>query len=184
MSKTIIGLIGEMGAGKDTFCDYLKGNYQNVYFLKFSDALTDILKMFFDDVKREDQQWLSSSLRERFGQDILVKALVKKIEKISDGIIILNGVRRPDDFKALKSIGGKLVCVTADQKLRWERVKIRGEKADDDVPYEKFVEMGKAEAESMITVIGAEADIKIENNDDKEEFYHKIKEQLDLLINN
>ena len=66
MAKKIIGLIGEMGAGKDTFCDYLKESYQNVYFLKFSDALTEILKMFFDDVKREDQQWLSSALRERF----------------------------------------------------------------------------------------------------------------------
>ncbi|MCX6720644.1 MAG: AAA family ATPase [Candidatus Staskawiczbacteria bacterium] len=179
--KKIIGLIGEMGAGKDTFCDFVRANYQNVYFLKFSDALTEVLKMFFDEVKREDQQWLSSALRERFGQDILVKALVKKIEKISDGIIILNGVRRPDDFKALKSIGGKLIYVTADQKLRWERVKTRGEKADDDVPFEKFVEMGKAEAESLITTIGAEADLKIENNSSKEDLYIKIKESIDSI---
>ena len=181
MAKKIIGLIGEMGAGKDTFCDYLKESYQNVYFLKFSDALTEILKMFFDDVKREDQQWLSSALRERFGQDVLVKALVKKIEKITDGIIILNGVRRPDDFKALRSIGGKLIYVTADVKLRWERVKVRGEKADDDVPFEKFVEMGKAEAESLITAIGVQADIKIENNGSKEEFYQKVKESIDSI---
>ncbi len=179
--KKIIGLIGEMGAGKDTFCDFVKANYQNVYFLKFSDALTEVLKMFFNEVKREDQQWLSSTLRERFGQDILVKALVKKIEKISDGIIILNGVRRPDDFKALKSIGGKLIYVTAEQKLRWERVKTRGEKADDDVPFEKFVEMGKAEAESLITVIGAEADLKIENNGTKEDLYIKIKESINSI---
>jgi dephospho-CoA kinase len=179
--KKIIGLIGEMGSGKDTFCDFVKANYQNVYFLKFSDALTEVLKMFFDEVKREDQQWLSSALRERFGQDILVKALVKKIDKISDGIIILNGVRRPDDFKALKSIGGKLIYVTADVKLRWERVKVRGEKADDDVPFEKFVEMGKAEAESLITTIGAEADFKIENNGTKEDLYKIIKESIDLI---
>ena len=170
-----------MGAGKDTFCDFVKLNYQNVYFLRFSDALTDILKMFFDEVKREDQQWLSSALRERFGGDVLVKALVKKIEKISDGIIILNGVRRPDDFKALLSIGGKLIYVTADVEKRWERVKVRGEKADDDVPFEKFVEMGKAEAESLITVIGAEADIKIENNGSKEDFYKEVKKAIDSI---
>lgn len=179
--KKIIGLIGEMGAGKDTFCDFIKENYQNVYFLKFSDALSDILKMFFNDVKREDQQWLSSTLREKFGQDILVKALVKKIDGITEGIIILNGVRRPDDFKALKSIGGKLIYVTTEQKLRWERVKVRGEKADDDVPFEKFVEMGKAEAESMITVIGADADIKIENNGTKEDLHMEIKKVIDLI---
>jgi len=179
--KKIIGIVGEMSSGKDTFCDYVRGNYEDVHFLKFSDALTDILKMFFDEVKREDQQWLSSALRERFGQDILVKALVKKIGNINDGIVILNGVRRPDDFKALRSIGGKLVYVTADQKIRWERMKIRGEKADDDVSFEKFIEMGKAEAESLITVIGEEADYKIENNGTKEEFYQEIKKIIDLI---
>jgi len=178
--KKIIGLIGEMGFGKDTFCEYLKENYKNVHFLKFSDVLTDILKFFFDEVKREDQQWLSSTLRGKFGEDVLVKALVKKIGKINDGIIILNGVRRPGDFEALKSVGGKLIYITADIKLRWERVKIRGEKADDDVPFEKFVEMGKAEAESLITTIGAEANFKIENNGSKEDFYKEIKKIIEL----
>ena len=32
------------------YLDLFLKNYQNVYFLKFSDALTEILKMFFDDV--------------------------------------------------------------------------------------------------------------------------------------
>ena len=114
-------------------------------------------------------------MRERFGGDILVKALVKKIEKISDGIVILNGVRRPDDFKALKSIGGKLIYITADPKIRWERMKIRGEKADDDVTFEQFIEMGKAEAESLITTIGAEADFRIDNNGSKEQLQEQIK---------
>jgi dephospho-CoA kinase len=181
MSKKIIGIVGEMSSGKDTFCDYVKENYQNVYFLRFSDALTEILKIFFDDIKREDQQWISSALRERFGQDILVKALVKKIDNIKDGIVILNGVRRPGDFTALKSIGGKLVYITADPKKRWERMKTRGEKSDDDVPFEKFIEMGKAEAESLITVIGAEADVKIENNGTKEEFYQQVKRVIDSI---
>ncbi|MCX6722661.1 MAG: AAA family ATPase [Candidatus Staskawiczbacteria bacterium] len=181
MAKKIIGIVGEMGSGKDTFCDYVKENYQNVYFLRFSDALTEILKIFFDDIKRDDQQWLSSALRERFGQDILVKALVKKVNSISDGIVILNGVRRPGDFEVLDKIGGKIIYVTADEKLRWERVKIRGEKKDDDVPFEKFVEMGKAEAEKDIPEVGAMAEFKIVNNGSKEEFYQEIKKVIDSI---
>ena len=27
MAKKIIGIVGEMGSGKDTFCDYVKENY-------------------------------------------------------------------------------------------------------------------------------------------------------------
>lgn len=179
--KKIIGLIGEMGSGKDTFCEYIKQNYPNVFVFRFSDALTEVLKIFFDDIKREDQQWLSSSLRERFGGDILVKALVKKVESVNEGIIILNGVRRPADFETLKSIGGKLVYATAEPKIRWERICIRKEKADDDVPFEKFLEMGKAEAESLISVIGAEANFKIENNGSKELFYQEIKKIIELI---
>jgi dephospho-CoA kinase len=179
--KKIIGIAGEIGAGKDTFCEYIKENYKNVYFLRFSDGLTEALKIFFDDIKREDQQWLSSGLRERFGEDILVKALIKKVNNIDEGIIILNGVRRPGDFIALREIGGKLVYVKADPKKRWERVCIRKEKADDNVPFEKFLELGKAEAEQQISVIGSEADFKIVNDGAKEEFYEQIKKIIDLL---
>lgn len=174
--KKIIGIVGEIGSGKDTFCEYVKNNYKDVYFLRFSDGLTEALKVFFDEIKRDDQQWLSTQLRERFGQDILVKALIKKVDSIDNGIIILNGVRRPGDFKALGEIGGKLVYITADIEKRWERVILRKEKADDDVPFEKFLELNSAEAEQQIPLIGAEADYKIENNGTKEDLYQKIKE--------
>jgi dephospho-CoA kinase len=179
--KVVIGLAGEMGSGKDTFCDYLKENYENVFVFRFSDALTDVLKIFFDSIKREDQQWISSQLRERFGEDILVKALVKKVQNIDNGLIILNGVRRPGDFQALQKIGGKLVYVTADIKTRWERVILRKEKADDDVSFEKFLELGNAEAESSISVIASRSDFRIKNNGSKELFYEEIKKIIDSL---
>ncbi len=173
--KKLIGLSGEIGAGKDTFCKYIKENYQNVSVFRFSDALTEILKVFFDDIKRDDQQWLGFSLKERFGGDILVRALIKKVNNIKEGIIILNGVRAEGEAEAIKQNGGQIIYVTADIKKRWERVCIRKEKADDDVPYEQFLEKNKAQAELPITKIGQEADLKIENNGSLEEFQEKIK---------
>ena len=179
--KKIIGIAGEIGSGKDTICEYLKENYPNVFVIRFSDVLTEILKLFFDDIKREDQQWLGEILRERFGKDILFKAILRKADKIDEGIIVLNGVRKEGETKTIKENGGKIVYITADQKLRWERVRIRKEKADDDVPFEKFVEMGKAEAELQITTVGAMADFKLENNGSKEEFYKKVKEIIESI---
>jgi dephospho-CoA kinase len=181
MAKKIIGLTGEMGAGKDAFCEYVKDNYKNVYFLRFSDALTETLKIFFDKIKREDQQWLSLALREKFGSDILVRALIKKAKSIEEGIVILNGVRKQAEVDAIEENGGKIIYITADEKKRWERVVIRKEKADDDVSFEKFLELSKAEAEQQIPVIGAEADFKIENNGTKEEFYAEIKKVIDSI---
>jgi thymidylate synthase ThyX/predicted NUDIX family phosphoesterase/thymidylate kinase len=174
-TKKIIGVVGEIGSGKDTFCQYVKENYKNVYFLRFSDALTETLKIFFDSIKREDQQWLSSQLREKFGGDVLVNALIKKVNNIKDGIIILNGVRRPSDFTALQELGGKIVYITADEKKRWERVVIRKEKADDDVPFERFLELCNAEAEQQIPLIGKDADFKIDNNGSKDQLFSQIK---------
>ncbi|MFH1968408.1 MAG: AAA family ATPase [bacterium] len=181
--KKIIGLTGEIGAGKDTFCQYVKENYQNVFVFRFSDALTEILKMFFDAVKRADQQWLGSSLKERFGDDILVRALIRKVNKIDEGIIILNGVRANGEAEAIKENGGKIIYITAEQKTRWERVCVRKEKSDDDVPYEKFMEMEKASAELPIPKIGAAADFRIENNDSAELFYEEIKKLMESFDN-
>jgi len=179
--KVVIGLTGEMGGGKDTFCEYVKENYKNVFVFRFSDALTDVLKIFFDEIKREDQSWLGSSLKERFGGDILVRALIRKANSVEKGIVILNGVRAEGEAKKIKENGGKIVYVIADSKKRWERVCIRKEKADDDISYEKFLEMHKLATETPIPNIGAEADFKIENNGSKEEFYEQVKKLIDLL---
>lgn len=179
--KKIIGIVGEMGSGKDTFCQFAEGNYSDVFLLRFSDALTEVLKVFFDEIKREDQQWLSLALRERFGADILVRALIKKANSIKKGIVILNGVRKQAEFEAIKQAGGKIIYITADSKIRWERVKIRKEKADDDVPFEKFLELGKAEAELQIPIIGGKANFRIDNNGSKEELFKEIKKIIDSL---
>jgi len=181
MSKKLIGLTGEIGSGKDTFCNYVKENQPNVFVFRFSDALTEVLKIFFDELKREDYQWLGSALKEKFGEDILVRALIKKANSISEGIIILNGVRSAGEVKAIKENGGKIVYITADSKIRWERVKIRGEKADENAPFEKFLEREKAATEIQIPVIGKGADLKINNNGSKEDLYKELKKVVDLI---
>jgi dephospho-CoA kinase len=181
MTKKIIGLTGETGSGKDSFCDYVKKNYQKVFCFRFSEPLSEVLKIFFNSVKKEDQQWLGSILRDRFGNNILGEAIAKKIKNIEDGIIILNGVRAETESKMIKNMGGKIIYVTADSKLRWQRVQSRNEKADDNISYDKFLEMEKAATESFILEISKTADYKIENNDSKELFYQGIKRVIDLI---
>lgn len=183
MEKILIGLVGELGSGKDTFCKYIKENYQKVTILKFSDALFDILRMFFDTVSREDLQWLGLVLKQKFGFDILVRALVRRANSIPEGIIILNGVREEDEAKAIRGAGGKIVYITAGQKLRWERVSVRGEKADDNAPFEKFVELEKATVDMHITEIGKTAEFKVENNGTKEDLGKQIKNLIETLKN-
>lgn len=176
--KKIIGLIGQTGSGKDAFCDYLKNHYQNVFCFRFSQPLTEALGIFFNKIKKEDQQWLATVLRERFGNNILGEAIAKKIKDIKKGLIIVNGIRVWEEYNLIKKLGGKIVYLTADPKIRWQRIQKRGEKKDDTVSYKKFLEIEKAKTEVLIPEIGKKADFKIENNGSKWEFYQEIKKIL------
>lgn len=180
-NKKIIGLVGETGSGKDVFCDYLKKNCKNVFCFRFSQPLTETLGIFFNEVKKEDQQWLGTVLRERFGNNILGEAIKRKIEKIKKGIIILNGVRAWEEYEAIKKAGGKVVYITADSKTRWQRIQGRGEKKDDKITYQKFLKLEKAKTEILIPKIGGKADFKIENNGTKKELFFEIKKIIDKL---
>ncbi len=176
--RRVLGLVGEPGSGKDTFCDYLNRNRKDVFILRFSQPLTEALRIFFDQVKREDQQWLVIALRKRFGNNILGEAVAKKIKNIKKGLIILNGVRMWEEFKMIKKLGGKIIYITADSKIRWQRVSKRGEKKDDKVSYQKFLKMEKAASEILIPEIGKKADYKIENNGSVKDLYRSIKTVL------
>ncbi len=176
--KKIIGVVGETGAGKDTFCNIASENLSSVVCLRFSQALSDALGIFFDEIKKEDQQWMASILRDRFGEDILMKGVAKKIERAAEEVILVNGIRVKEEFQFIKNIGGDVVYITADKKKRWERIQERGEKKDDKSSYEDFLKIDMQRPEQQIKEIGAMADIKIENNGSLEELKEKIKEIL------
>ncbi len=174
----VLGILGKPGAGKDTFCDFFEENHSSVEVIKFSDSLTQALEIFIDEVKREDQQWLVNGLRDRFGEDILARAVEKRIKNTDAEFVLLNGVRVQDDFKMVKRVGGFLVYVRTKPKLRWKRMKERGEKKDDNVSFEKFLELDEGRSEREIEKIGKEADLVIDNNKSKDE----LEKQAQNLI--
>ncbi len=145
-----------------------------VFCFRFSDTLSEILMILFSEVKKEDQQWLGKVLREQYGNDILAKAMAKKIKNIENGFIILNGIRYWEEFEMVKNLGGKNIYITADSKIRWQRVNKRGEKIDDPSSYEKFLEKEKAKTEILVPELGKKTDFIIENNDSIDNFYKKI----------
>jgi dephospho-CoA kinase len=165
--KIIIGLVGESGSGKDTVAKYLHEKY-NVKLMRFADPIKETLNIYFEQSSREDQQWMYLKLKERFGSDVLGRAIRKRVEK-ENGIIVINGLRMPDDYDFVRSFeNNHVIYITADQKLRWQRTTGRNEKADDNITFEKFQEMERVETEVHIPEIGAKADFTIKNEKDLE----------------
>jgi len=181
--KIIIGLVGESGSGKDTVADYLEEKYGAIL-MRFADPLRETLSLYVQNISREDLQWFSFALRNRFGNKVLSEALRKKIDLIDEGIVFINGMRVPEDYGFVKSFPNSFVVyVTLDQKSRWQRIYNRKEKSDDKASFEKFQEMERAEIEVSIPKIGEKADFRIENTGTKEELFAKVDELIHSLQN-
>lgn len=174
--KIVIGLVGESGSGKDTMADYLKEKH-NAHLYRFADPLREALELYFESISREDLQWLAMRFKERFGKEILSKGLRKKIERNGKDLVVINGIRFMEDYDFVKSLPNAYVLyVTLNSKSRWERIHGRGEKTDDAVSYEKFIEMEKSPTEVQIPKIGKKADFQLENTGAKEELFGKVNE--------
>ena len=177
----MVGLLGESGSGKDTVANYLKEKH-GAQLMRFADPIKETLNIYFEKSSREDQQWLYLQFKERFGSDVLGKALRKKVEA-SEGLIVINGLRMPDDYDFVKSFSGsQILYITADQKLRWERTVNRHEKSDDNISFEKFQEQEKVETEIHIPEIGVKADFTIRNEKDLDYLLQSVDEAMEKIM--
>lgn len=179
--RIIIGLVGESGSGKDTVAEYLTQHY-GAKIMRFIDPLKDALHIYFDQISKEDQQWLAIEFKKRFGADILCKGLSRRIEK-EEGMVVVNGIRYQEDYDMVKNFpDSHVIYTTADQKLRWERSTKRGEKSDDNMSFEKFQEIERGATEVHIPEIGAKADYKIVNEKDLEYLYASVDEIMQKAL--
>jgi len=179
-NKIIIGLIGEISSGKGTVAKYLEKKY-GASSHRFSTPLRDVLTRLYTEINRENLVGLSKTLRELLGQDLLAKVISKDVNKDHSKIVVVDGIRRMADLIYLKELQEfKLAYITADIKIRYDRIIKRGENADDvNKTFEQFVKDHQLETELEIPKIGATADIKIDNNGNIE----KLHKQIDAILN-
>lgn len=159
-----IGLVGTAGSGKDTAASYIKHKYGAEEF-RFSYLLVKVLEIFGIEVSRENLAWLMNILKRKYGKDVLTKAMKKTIRELAKRpIIVLSGMRLPSDYEFLRSFRrNHLIFLDAPEKVRWQRVRVRGEKTDDNVSFNEFKKLTSGENERHIRIIGKNADFDISN---------------------
>ena len=181
MSKLILGIASEIGAGKTTVSEYIKNKHNGKAF-KFSEPLRDILRRLYLEETRANMQNLSTALRETFGQQLLSPVLLSDVKKSDSRIILIDGIRRLEDTEFFKNLPEfLLIYIEAPEKLRFERVVGRGENAGDSTKtFEQFQKDSKAETELMIHKLKDVASEVIDNSGTPEELYARI----DTIIGN
>jgi dephospho-CoA kinase len=179
MGKLIIGFVGDLASGKGTVCKYLKEKYGiNAY--RYSTMLRDILKRVYQPDSRNNMQLLSRILRENFGQDLMSRVIAEDAINDQERIVAVEGIRRPTDIIYLEKMPEfHLIYITAESKIRWDRlVKRKENPGDAEKTYEQFLADEQAEADRLIKELGGRAESVIINNGTFDELYA----QVDRLI--
>lgn len=182
--KLIIGLTGQLAAGKTTVAKYLADKHQGKVY-GFSGPLRDIADRLTLPQTRENLANLSSILRRQFGQDIILRAIKRDVAADPCQFIILEGMRRYGDFLAFKELPNfHLIAVVAEQRRRYERLVKRHQNPDDtNKTWEQFQLDEQGEAEQDIPKAIAEAEYVIDNNDGLAALYRQAENIYQQLIN-
>jgi len=182
MPKIIIGLVGEIAAGKDTVAEYLSQKYQ-AQTISFSQPIRDILDRLYLPQSRINMMTLGNTLREAFGQDLFSKTISREVKESSAEIIILPNIRLESDLAFLDSEPGFiLVSILADQKIRFKRLTNRRQNPDDQTKtWEQFLADSNLNTEIHIRELAGQATHQIDNNGTKDELYRQIEQLLSQL---
>jgi len=174
----IIGIAGTNGSGKDSLGEILAKNY-GYMFVSGADFLRDEAKKRGLSIEREVLRTISAEWRRKYGLGVLVdKAfeIYKQSAKKYKGLVI-SPMRNPGEAQHLKELGGVLIWVDADLKVRYGRITKRQRSTEDQKTFEQFLAEEQAEMEHSgdettlsLSGVKLKADIFLENNGTLEEF--------------
>ncbi|MFY9461915.1 MAG: hypothetical protein WAP51_01800 [Candidatus Sungiibacteriota bacterium] len=188
--KIYIGLVGEKGGGKDTVMKFVAQLLpkKKIVQIRFSDILSDTLDIWGLARTRGNYQKLSPAMIDTYGKSALANAVRARAEAADADIVFMNGVRWWADvtmMHALRKKGAKsfIVYVTAPARIRYERLKNRGEKAGEKkAAFKQFMKEEKARTEIDIPKIGKKADVAIGNTGTMDEFRGTVRVRILPLI--
>lgn len=185
----IIGIGGTNGSGKDTVSQVLVDNGW-LFISSSADLLIPELKKRGLPLEREEMAALGAEWRREFGMGVLVDKgweVYKSAGNNYKGLVI-SSLRHPGEADRIHGLGGNVVWVDADPKVRYDRIHSRGQGDKDRKTYEQFLAEEKAEmthsgdaATLNAAAVKDKADINIQNNgNDIDAFKLKVKKELGL----
>lgn len=140
MSKKIIGIVGTIGAGKDTAGDYISKKL-NIPSFQISSPLKQILLQEGKELTRENLIDLGTRLASEKGEAHLAEYILKRAPEVS----IITGMRQLGQLSFLKSATDLiLISIDANPEVRFERVK-RNSKLGEASTLDAFISKEQAE---------------------------------------
>ena len=147
----IVGLTGTLGSGKGVIADFLKN--KDMIYLSLSDEVREEARNRKIELTRENLQNLGNSMREKEGNGVLARRVIKKIKSQKYTNAIVDGIRNPEEVAELKKLQKFfLIAVDALREIRFKRLAARNRESDPKT-WEDFLrtdrrDIGENERES------------------------------------
>lgn len=174
-SKTIIGVAGTNGSGKDTVGHILAAKH-NYLFISVTELLRAECRRRGLAVERENLRMISAEWRREEGLGVLCERSIAEYEKVKDKYsgVVMASLRNPGEADSVHQHGGVVLWIDADPKVRYDRIQAnavtRGRAEEDNKSFEQFLAEEEAEMhasgdEATLDMAGvkAKADIFLEN---------------------
>jgi len=177
MVSKVIGVVGEIGSGKDEVLKYLRAKY-GVSFLSIGDIVRKMAEDEGVEGTRENLEAISRRCFQDIGKDCFVRMAEEEIVRQGWKVAGISGVRTPDDVELLRKTFGKdFILVRVDIKdplVRFGRARRRHEERDP-LTYEAFQAQDNKEEETFkISAAGAAADYVLDNSGPLESLHSQI----------
>lgn len=180
----IIGITGSFGSGKGTVVDYLVAT-KGFRHYSARQFITEEIERRGMPVNRDSMIVVANDLRATNEPTFIIDTLYQRAEQ-AGGDAVIESLRAVAEVKHIKELGGIVLGVDADSKIRYERMAARGSETDS-VSYEKFLEQEQAESNAddptKQDIFGAlkQSDAVISNNGTIEELHAQVDAALEKL---
>ena len=184
----LIGIAGTNGSGKDTV-GHLLAQKHNYLFISASDLLREECRKRNLPVERENLRAISAEWRREGGLGVLVDKALQEYENHPGqyaGLAVAS-VRNPGEGDRVHELGGILVWVDADSRVRYDRIQAanRGRGEEDTKTFAQFLAEEEAEMHSSgdaamlnMSAVQDRCDTVIINEGTETELASKIKQLL------
>jgi len=177
----VIGAVGDIGSGKDEVLKYLRDRY-GVPYISTGDIVRQMAQQEGVVGTRENLEAISKRCFTEIGRGCFVRMAGQEIQKRGWKVAGISGVRSPEDVAVMKEMfGGDFILVRVeinDPKVRFERVRLRGERRDP-LSWEAFQEQDRnEEREFQINSAEAMADYSVDNSGTLEDLHRQLDEMV------
>ncbi len=195
---SLFGVAGSNGSGKDTILAMFA---ESGYFVfNTGDALRQITTAAMNTTQRGGNNSptgrIANAQRTTYPGGMVSLGLIDywaRILHMSPELrprgLVIGSIRAVGEAETLKDFGGKLICVDADPRVRYERVVNRGREYESQISFEQFVaedsaEMGITETDPTkfgLAQVMKMADFSLDNSEQNiAEFVEHARQKVGL----